>query len=117
MFYITIAVTFLCHWTLSLHFWMGFPGEESACSAGDLGLMAGGEDPLEKRMATHSSILAWQTPWTEEPGGLESTGLQRIGHNRATNTHTHSKVDISFYGKYMKLISTTTPQDLHSKLN
>ena len=77
MFYITIAVTFLCHWTLSLHFWMGFPGEESACSAGDLGLMAGGEDPLEKRMATHSSILAWQTPWTEEPGGLESTGSQK----------------------------------------
>jgi len=41
----------------------------------------GWEDPLEKGMATHSSILAWRIPWTEEPGGLQSTGLQRIGHN------------------------------------
>ena len=39
------------------------------------------EDPLEKRMATHSSILAWRTPWTEEAGGLWSMGLQRVGHN------------------------------------
>ena len=43
----------------------------------------GGEDPLEKGMATHSSILAWKIPWTEEPGGLQSTGLQRVGHDRA----------------------------------
>ena len=40
----------------------------------------GQEDPLEKRMATHSSILAWEIPWTEETGGLESTGSQRVGH-------------------------------------
>ena len=40
----------------------------------------GWEDPLEKEMATHSSILAWRIPWTEEPGGLQSTGLQRVGH-------------------------------------
>ena len=38
-------------------------------------------DPLEKKMATHSSILAWRIPWTEEPGGLQSIGSQRIGHN------------------------------------
>ena len=41
----------------------------------------GWEDPLEKEMATHSSILAWRLPWTEEPGGLQSTGLQRVGHD------------------------------------
>ena len=41
----------------------------------------GQEDPLEKDRATHSSILAWRIPWTEEPGGLQSIGLQRIGHN------------------------------------
>ena len=41
----------------------------------------GWEDPLEKRMATHSSILVWRIPWTEEPGGLQSTGLQRVGHD------------------------------------
>ena len=39
------------------------------------------EDPLEKKMATHSSILAWETPWTEEPGGLQSMGSQRVRHD------------------------------------
>ena len=39
------------------------------------------EDPLEKEMATHSSILAWRIPWTEEPGGLQSMGSQRVGHD------------------------------------
>ena len=41
----------------------------------------GQEDPLEKGMATHSSILAWKIPWTEEPGKLQSIGLQRVGHD------------------------------------
>ena len=44
------------------------------------------EDPLEKEMATHSSILAWRISWTEEPGGLQSLGSQRIRHNSVTNT-------------------------------
>ena len=48
---------------------------------GDLGLISGLGRSLEKEMATHSSILAWKTPWTEEPGGLQSTGLQRVGHD------------------------------------
>ena len=41
----------------------------------------GQEDALEEVMATHSSILAWRIPWTEEPGGLQSTGLRRVGHD------------------------------------
>ena len=41
----------------------------------------GQEDPLEKTIATHSSILAWRIPWTEEPGGLQSMGSQRLGHS------------------------------------
>ena len=41
----------------------------------------GQEDPLEKEMATHSSILSWRIPWMEEPGGLESTGSQRVRHD------------------------------------
>ena len=45
----------------------------------------GEEDPLEKGMATHSSILAWRIPWTEEPGWLQSVGSKRVGHDRATN--------------------------------
>ena len=60
---------------------MGFPGgsvsKESAYNAGDLGSISGSEDPLEKAMATHSSILAWEMPWTEEPGGLQCMGLQK----------------------------------------
>ena len=44
----------------------------------------GQEDPLEKEMAAHSSILAWEIPWTEEPGGLQSTGVTRVGHDLAT---------------------------------
>ena len=41
----------------------------------------GQENPLEKEMAVHSSILAWEIPWMEEPGGLQSIGLQRVGHD------------------------------------
>ena len=41
----------------------------------------GGEDPLEKEMATHSSVLAWKIPWREEAGGLQSLGSPRVGHN------------------------------------
>ena len=56
----------------------GFPcdsvGKESACSVGDSVQSLCQEDPLEKEMATHSSILAWRIPWTEEAGGLQSMG-------------------------------------------
>jgi len=48
----------------------------------------GWEDPLEKRMATHSSILAWRIPWAEEPGELQSMGWQRVRHDRVANTLT-----------------------------
>ena len=70
---------------------LGFPGDpdskESACNAGDTGSIPW-EGPLEEEMATHSSILAWRILWTKEPGGLQSMGLQRVGHNWATNTFT-----------------------------
>ena len=46
-------------------------------NAGDMGLIPGLEDSLENEMVTHSSILAWETPWTEEPGGLQSIGSQK----------------------------------------
>ena len=44
-------------------------------------LSLGQEDPLEEEMTTHSSILAWEISWTEEPGGLQTMGSQRVGHN------------------------------------
>ena len=47
----------------------------------DAGSTLGQEDPPEEGMATHSSIFAWRTPWTEEPGGLHSMGSQRVGHS------------------------------------
>ena len=50
--------------------------------AGDMGLTPkSGEDLLEEEMANHSSVLTWRTPWTEEPGRLQSTGSQRIRHD------------------------------------
>ena len=57
----------------------------SACNAGDLGSISGSEDPLEKEMATHSSILAWRIPWIEEPYGLQSMGSQRVGQDGLTH--------------------------------
>ena len=48
----------------------------------------GQEDPLEEEMPTHSSILAWEIPWTEEPGGLQSMGSQRAGYDERLSTHT-----------------------------
>ena len=48
----------------------------------------GWEDPLEKGMATHSSMIAWRIYWMEESGGLQPMGSQRVGHNRATNSFT-----------------------------
>ena len=82
------------------------PGKESAHQFGRCrrdGQSLGQEDSLEEEMATHSSILAWRIPWTEEPDGLQSMGLQTIRHNittehthrhnskgRGTHTHTHT---------------------------
>ena len=64
---------------------LGFAGDsdskESACNARDLGLIFGLGRLLEKETATHFSILAWEIPWTEEPGGLQSMGLQRVGQD------------------------------------
>ena len=72
---------------IGMLFWvaLGFPGgsevKASACITGDLGSISGWEDPLEKEMVTHSSILAWRIPWMEEPGRLQSMGLQRVRHD------------------------------------
>ena len=67
----------------------------------------GWEHPLEKGMATHSSILAWRTPWTEEPGGLQSMGWQRVGHSRAT------KPSNAFSTHFYICIKSETQKDTH----
>ena len=59
---------------IGLPWWLN--GKESACNVGDLGSIPRSGRSLGKEMATHSSIFAWEIPWTEEPGGLQSVGLQ-----------------------------------------
>ena len=78
------------------HHW-GFPcssvHKESACSAGDLGSIPGlGRSPGEGNGNPHYSILAWKISQTEEPGGLQSMGLQRVRHDWATNTMSSLKI-------------------------
>ena len=67
---------------------MGFPGDsdskEAACNLVDPALIPGSGGSPGERNATHSSVLAWRIPQTEEPGGLQSMVLQRVGHNRET---------------------------------
>ena len=74
--------------------WASFPGDASGkehacqCRRHETRVSSlGQEDSLEESMATHSSIFAWSIPWTEEPGGLYSKGLQRVGHNWSVNFH------------------------------
>ena len=72
----------------------------------------GGEDPLEKGMATHSSILAWRIPRTEEPGGLQSIGSQRVRHDWETHTHKdkiHTKFQSLIQNKNVKLWCRSSP--------
>ena len=67
---------------ISLGFPVGSDGKESSCLAGNPGSILGWEDSLGKRMATHSSILAWRIPWIEESGGPYGViGSQRVGHD------------------------------------
>ena len=60
----------------------------------------GWEDPLEKGMTIHSSILAWRIPWKEKPGGLQFVGSQRVGHDCVTNTHTRTAGGLLRSGDY-----------------
>ena len=55
------------------------------------------KDPLEEEMATHPTLLTWRIPWTEEPGGLESVGLQRVGHNWSYLANMHKTLKPNIY--------------------
>ena len=72
----------------------------------------GQEDSLEKGMATHSSVLAWRIPWTEEPGGLQSMGSQRVGQDWASNTFT----TCSFTLRPPRLSTYLIPEKLQAEL-
>ena len=76
----------------------------------------GQEDPLEKAMVTYSSILAWEIPWTEEPGRLQSMGSQRVGHNsttrqQATTTNRLEEIQL-FYALLCGLAATLGEKDI-----
>ena len=71
--------------------------QETACNVQDPGSIPGLGRPLEKEMATHFSMLAWRIPWTEEPGGLQSMGSQKVGHDWVTNTHLLNKPLLSHF--------------------
>ena len=81
---------------LPIPVFLGFPtnsvGKESACNTEDLGLIAGLVKFPEEGKTTHSSILAWKIPWTEEPGGLQFVGSQRVRHAGATKHNTASRI-------------------------
>ena len=70
-------------------------------------LSLGWEDSLEKGMASHSSILAWKILWTEKPGGLESMGLLRVGHNWVTNTFTFTCIKLKNTACSSRLLQQT----------
>ena len=73
----------------------------------------GREDPLQKGLATHSSILAWRIPWTEEPGGLLSVGSQRIGRDWVTHTHTRTCTYTHTHTPtVLKFLQTRCPDEL-----
>ena len=95
---------------------MGFPGgsvvKNLPANAGDTEAWVqslGQEDPLEEEMATHSSILAWTIPWTEEPGGLQCIGLQRVRHDWAhTHTRLHAPLCPQVHSQLLRLYSWPT---------
>ena len=76
----------ICYLWIHLCFPGDISGKESTCSAEHLGSIPGSEDPLKKCMATHSSILAWRIPWTEEPGRLQSIALQTVRQDWSSGT-------------------------------
>ena len=79
------CIFFSIIYILEIYISMGFPGssvvKDTSANARDVSSIPGSEDALEEEIATHSSILAWKISWTEKPGGLQSMGLRRVGHN------------------------------------
>ena len=77
---------------------IGFPVKNLLANAGSTGSIPGPEDPLKKEMATHSSILVWEIPWTENLGGLQPMGLQRVRHGLMTKQQESIYTNISVNG-------------------
>ena len=91
-----ISAFLVCsEFALALYF-LGFPGgltvKNPPAKAGDMGSIPESGRALKKEMSTHSSVLAWEIPWTEKPGGLQSTGSQKVRQNLVTKQQQQLKV-------------------------
>ena len=88
--FLVVVFYFLIYFNWSIIAFPGGPGVKNLpANAEERWVRSlGGEDPLEKEMATYSSVLAWEIPWTERPGGLPSTGLQRVGRDLNNSSST-----------------------------
>ena len=95
-----------------------FPGgseyKEYACNAGDLGLISGLGRSLEKGIATHSSIIAWRIPWTEEPGVLHNMGSGRVKYNLFSNPEfaTHYSCGLNKFLKAFESVSSCIKKEM-----
>ena len=103
------------YFILHIHYDWGFPGSSeikaSASNVGDPGDL-GREDPLEKEMVNHSSILALRIPWMEKPCRLQSMGLQRVGHDSATSpSPSYIMIKSSIAIRHLDLFFTITNND------
>ena len=76
----------------------------------------GQKDPLEKGMVTHSNNLAWKITWTEEPGGLQSIGLQRVGHDWVTNPHSSANLNFLFLKMFRNRVYPVSQLQMPSQL-
>ena len=88
--FIIYTKTFIYTITILPTSFLGGSAVENLAAAQKQVQSLGQEDPLEEGIATHSSILAWRIPWTEEPSGLKSIGSQRVGHNWSNLAHAHA---------------------------
>ena len=103
--------------SIVVNFLMGFPGDSVVknppVNAGVVGSIHVQEDPLEKEMATHFSILAWEIPWTEEPGGYSPWSCKKVGHNSMTKqqqTYNNLRNIVSLRSSWAQLLEN----ELHS---
>jgi len=106
-----------CHESMELPWWLS--GKESAAVQETQVPSLGREDLLEEDMATHSNTLAWRIPWTEEPGGLQSIGLHRVGHDwsdqaaAATAMNLHHFKCIQIFGGCNSLFNFVMKKEYH----
>ena len=121
---LSILLLLVCIWQTFTKFLCGLPRwhlvvKNLPSNAGDTETRVwslGQEYPLEEEIATHSSILAWRIPWTEEPGGLQSLGLKRVRHDWA-HAHTHTCTHANTHAHTLNATYCSSPQEVRIDKN